>query len=61
MNIDQDSDITVASIAKVRDDGSKSDGEGLEELDIQDEEISEEITEEIAEEIVEKDDTSEEE
>lgn len=61
MNIDQDSDITVASIAKVRDDGSKSDGEGLEELDIQDEEISEEMTEEIAEEIVEKDDTSEEE
>lgn len=45
MNIDQDSDITVASIAKVRDDGSKSDGEGLEELDIQDEEILEEITE----------------
>jgi len=57
MNIDQDSDITVASIAKVRDDGSKSDGEGLEELDIQDEEITEEITEEIAE----KDDASEEE
>ncbi|WP_395547277.1 MULTISPECIES: DNA gyrase subunit A [unclassified Lacrimispora] len=56
MNIDQDSDITVASIAKVRDDGSKSDGEGLEELDIQDEEITEEITEEIAE----KDDASEE-
>ncbi|WP_312432836.1 DNA gyrase subunit A [Lacrimispora sp.] len=45
MNIDQDSDIKVASIAKVRDDGSKSDGEGLEELDIQDEEILEEITE----------------
>ncbi|CUX34293.1 DNA gyrase subunit A [Clostridium sp. C105KSO15] len=61
MNIDQDSDITVASIAKVRDDGSKSDGEGLEELDIQDEEISEEITEEITEEIVEKDDAPEEE
>ncbi len=65
MNIDQDSDITVASIAKVRDDGSKSDGEGLEELDIQDEEISEEITdeitEEITEEIAEKDDASEEE
>ena len=53
MNIDQDSDITVASIAKVRDDGSKSDGEGLEELDIQDEEITEEIAE--------KDDASEEE
>jgi DNA gyrase subunit A len=45
MNIDQDSDIKVASIAKVRDDGSKSDGEGLEELDIQDEEILKEITE----------------
>jgi len=60
MNIDQDSDITVASIAKVRDDGSKSDGEGLEELDIQDEEISEEITDEITEEIAEKDDASEE-
>ncbi|WP_186423928.1 DNA gyrase subunit A [Lacrimispora celerecrescens] len=45
MNIDQDSDIKVASIAKVRDDGSKSDGEGLEELDIQDEMILEEITE----------------
>ncbi len=45
MNIDQDSDIKVASIAKVRDDGSKSDGEGLEELDIQDEEILEEATE----------------
>ncbi len=57
MNIDKDSDITVASIAKVRDDGSKSDGEGMEELDIQDEEITEEITEEIAE----KDDASEEE
>lgn len=36
MNIDQDSDITVASIAKVRDDGSKSEGEGLEELEIED-------------------------
>ncbi|ADL02649.1 DNA gyrase subunit A [Lacrimispora saccharolytica] len=45
MNIDQDSDITVASIAKVRDDGSKSDGEGLEELDIIDEELPEEIKE----------------
>lgn len=45
MNIDQDSDIKVASIAKVRDDGSKSDGEGLEELDLQDEEILKEITE----------------
>ncbi|WP_367568662.1 DNA gyrase subunit A [Lacrimispora sp.] len=38
MNIDQDSDITVASIAKVRDDGSKSEGEGLEELELEEEE-----------------------
>ncbi|MBE5980269.1 MAG: DNA gyrase subunit A [Paenibacillaceae bacterium] len=36
MNIDQDSDIMVASIAKVRDDGSKSEGEGLAELDLED-------------------------
>lgn len=36
MNIDQDSDISVASIAKVRDNGSKSEGEGIEELDIPD-------------------------
>jgi DNA gyrase subunit A len=41
MNIDQDSDITVASIAKVRDDGIKSEGEGLEELALEDEEIVE--------------------
>lgn len=33
MNIDQESDIRVASIAKVRDDGSKSEGEGLEDLE----------------------------
>ena len=45
MNIDQDSDISVASIAKVRDNGSKSDGEGMEELDMEDEEIPEEIVE----------------
>ncbi|MDW2800140.1 DNA gyrase subunit A [Clostridium boliviensis] len=38
MNIDQDSDIFVASIAKVRDDGSKSEGEGLDELDLEDSE-----------------------
>ncbi|HCD44361.1 MAG TPA: DNA gyrase subunit A, partial [Lachnoclostridium sp.] len=56
MNIDHDSDIKVASIAKVRDDGSKSDGEGLEELDIMDEEIPEEIVE-----IVESDEAPEEE
>nr|WP_314460483.1 DNA gyrase subunit A [uncultured Clostridium sp.] len=42
MNIDQDSDIIVASIAKVRDDGSKSEGEGLDELDLED---AQEITE----------------
>lgn len=48
MNIDQDSDITVASIAKVRDDGIKSEGEGLEELALEDEEIieNEEVPEE---------------
>lgn len=45
MNIDQDSDISVASIAKVRDNGSKSEGEGIENLDIQDEEISEDESE----------------
>lgn len=41
MNIDQDSDIRVASIAKVRDDGSKSEGEGIEELNLEDTEDSE--------------------
>ena len=41
MNIDQDSDITVASIAKVRDEGIKSEGEGLEELALEEEEIME--------------------
>lgn len=35
MNIDQQSDIRVASIAKVRDDGSKSEGDGLEALDLE--------------------------
>ncbi|WP_077612854.1 DNA gyrase subunit A [Clostridium sp. Marseille-P2415] len=45
MNIEQDSDISVASIAKVRDDGSKSEGEGLEDLDIEDEEITGELSE----------------
>ena len=34
MDIDQNSDVRVASIAKVRDDGEKSEGEGLEELDL---------------------------
>ena len=37
MNIDQDSDVRVASIAKVRDDGSKSEGDGIEELNLQEE------------------------
>ena len=32
MNIDSDSDVRVASIAKVRDDGNKSEGDGIEEL-----------------------------
>lgn len=64
MNIDQDSDITVASIAKVRDDGSKSDGEGLEELDIVDVELPEVLddgNEEFPEEITGKDEASDEE
>ncbi len=34
MNIDQDSDIRVASIAKVRDDGEKSEGDGIEDLEL---------------------------
>ncbi|WP_026893009.1 DNA gyrase subunit A [Lacrimispora aerotolerans] len=42
MNIDQDSDIRVASIAKVRDDGSKSDDEEFDELDGESEELMEE-------------------
>ena len=37
MNIDQDSDIRVASIAKVRDDGEKSEGDGIEELELSEE------------------------
>ena len=35
MAIDQDSDIRVASIAKVRDDGNKSEGDGFEELNLE--------------------------
>lgn len=35
MNVDQDSDIRVASIAKVRDDGKKSEGDGIEELHLE--------------------------
>mgnify|MGYP002921599741 CR=1 FL=1 len=37
MNIDADSDIKVASIAKVRDDGNKSEGDGIEELHLEEE------------------------
>ena len=37
MNIDRDSDIRVASIAKVRDDGEKSEGDGIEELELSEE------------------------
>ena len=37
MNIDQNSDIRVASIAKVRDDGEKSEGDGIEELELSEE------------------------
>ena len=44
MNIEQDSDIRVASIAKVRDDGIKSDEE-LEELEEMDSELLEDSEE----------------
>ena len=37
MNVDQDSDIRVASIAKVRDDGKKSEGDGIEALHLEEE------------------------
>ena len=37
MNVDQDSDIRVASIAKIRDDGKKSEGDGIEELHLEEE------------------------
>ena len=46
MNIDQDSDVQVASIAKVRDDGKKSEGDGIEELNLEDV-IEEDIKESI--------------
>lgn len=36
MDIAQESDVQVASIAKVRDDGKKSEGDGIEELDLED-------------------------
>ena len=38
MNIDPDSDIRVASIAKVRDDGAKSEGDGIEDLELSEQE-----------------------
>lgn len=43
MDIDSDSNVQVASIAKVRDDGKKSEGDGIEELDLED--IEEETAE----------------
>ena len=42
MNIDPDSNVRVASIAKVRDDGKKSEGDGIEELHLSDEQPQEE-------------------
>ena len=45
MNVGQETDIRVASIAKVRDDGSKTDEEELEELDGESEEIMEDSQE----------------
>lgn len=45
MNVGQETDIRVASIAKVRDDGSKTDEEELEELDVESEEIMEDSEE----------------
>ncbi|NBH71467.1 DNA gyrase subunit A [Clostridiaceae bacterium] len=41
MDIDSDSNVQVASIAKVRDDGKKSEGDGIEELDFEDSETEE--------------------
>ncbi len=38
MNIDSESDVRVASIAKVRDDGNKSEGDGIEELYVENKE-----------------------
>ncbi len=38
MNIDSGSDVRVASIAKVRDDGNKSEGDGIEELYVENKE-----------------------
>ncbi len=39
MNVDTDADVRVASIAKVRDDGSKSEGDGIEELHLEEENL----------------------
>jgi DNA gyrase subunit A len=49
MNVGQETDIRVASIAKVRDDGSKTDEEELEELDGESEELIEESQEDTSE------------
>jgi DNA gyrase subunit A len=48
MNVGQESDIRVASIAKVRDDGSKSDEDELEELEGESEEVTEESLEDLS-------------
>lgn len=66
MNIDADSDIKVASIAKVRDDGNKSEGDGIEELHLEEEidtdaeaaDLQDTDTEKIAEEYPEETDDS---
>ncbi len=44
MNIDPDSDVRIASIAKVRDDGSKSEGDGIEELHLEEDKESQKET-----------------
>jgi DNA gyrase subunit A len=49
MNVGQETDIRVASIAKVRDDGSKTDEEELEELDGESEALIEESQEDTSE------------
>lgn len=48
MNVGQESDIRVASIAKVRDDGSKSDEDELEEFEGESEEVTEESLEDLS-------------
>ncbi len=54
MDIDSDSNVQVASIAKVRDDGKKSEGDGIEELDFEDSETEEVMEEEGFTEITDK-------